>query len=524
MKTRSKSRPFSSALLLIFLVAAWVMLAPAQLGGRASYVIVNGASMEPSMHKGDLAIVHSEEEYQSGDVVTYRDPRMGPVIHRIIEVSGNSFVLQGDNNSWIDSYKPTQPELIGKLWIHIPSAGKFISIVQSPLNMALFMGVSTMISLSLLAPRKDKAKKALQRQSVNRRQTPGLLGETGQAVLTVLVAVLFGALLLAFLSYTRTTSRTVSDDLAYQHTGAFEYSAAVPAGIYDTDRVATGQPVFRKLTDAVTVGFKYRLQSDQPRDIRGTYRLNAEVRDSSGWKRTIPLSSETGFKGDSFTASGTLDLVKVQVLIDGIEARTGIERADYTLSIAPEVTTRGELAGQTLEDNFAPRLDFRLDPLQLQLLSSAGEEGSAILQPSQQGLMKRSRTEPNTISLPFLDLGVTTARWMSLIGLVFSVVGLLVLGLLTLRTLRGGEPSRIQSRYARMLVDVHAASAGLGGHIVEVTQFEDLVKIAGKDGRMILHDTDGDTDRYYLQDGDVTYLYRADAGDSETGILKGELA
>ncbi len=31
------------------------------------------------------------------------------------------FVLQGDNNSWIDSYKPTQPELIGKCKLKLSS-------------------------------------------------------------------------------------------------------------------------------------------------------------------------------------------------------------------------------------------------------------------------------------------------------------------------------------------------------------------------------------------------------------------
>ncbi len=520
MKTHSKWKPISTALLLTFLAAAWALLAPSQLGGRASYIIVNGASMEPSMRKGDLVIVHPAPAYRSGDVVTYQDPRLGPVIHRIIRTEGNSFVLKGDNNSWVDSYKPTQPELIGKLWLRVPSAGKLISIVRSPLNMALFMGVATVISLSLLTPRKTRRDKSRQqRQAANGRQTPGLLGETGQAVLTILLAPLFGSLLLAFLSYGRAGSRAVSDNLAYQHTAEFGYSAAVPAGVYNADRVATGEPVFRKLTDVVTVQFKYRLQSDQPRDVAGTYRLNAEIRDASGWKRTIPLGSETGFRGDSFAASGTVDLGEVQALLDGVEARTGVEHPDYILSVAPEVLLKGKLAGQKLEDEFSPRLDFRLDPLQLQLLSSASADANPF-KPVEQGFVQRSRTEPNRISLPYLDLSVATARWLATLGLVLSVSGLLVLGLLALRALTGGEASRIRSRYARMLVDVHGTGAGSDARIMEVARFEDLARIAGKDGRMILHETDGDTDRYYLQEGDLTYVYRASATDDRVAVLE----
>jgi signal peptidase I len=71
-------------------------------------VIVNGISMEPGFHKGDLVIILAADSYHVGDIVAYRHPDIGPIIHRIVEQKDDRFVLRGDNNSWLDSYLPVQ--------------------------------------------------------------------------------------------------------------------------------------------------------------------------------------------------------------------------------------------------------------------------------------------------------------------------------------------------------------------------------------------------------------------------------
>src|SRR3954453_16110075 len=132
---------FFAALLLALLGAAWVAFAPTRFGGQAAYVMVSGISMEPNFHRGDLAILRVADDYAIGDVVTYRHPTIGPVIHRIIKRDGDRFVFKGDNNSWIDEYHPTQDELIGKLWIHLPAAGKLVEQLRIPRNMAALVAV-----------------------------------------------------------------------------------------------------------------------------------------------------------------------------------------------------------------------------------------------------------------------------------------------------------------------------------------------------------------------------------------------
>lgn len=127
--------------MLVLLVAAWVALVPPQLGGRSTFVIVNGNSMEPVLQRGDLVIIRAAASYQIGEIVTYRHPQIGPVIHRIIKRDGDFFIFKGDHNGWIDSYAPTQAELIGRLWLYVPGAGKMLGWLRKPLGMALLVGM-----------------------------------------------------------------------------------------------------------------------------------------------------------------------------------------------------------------------------------------------------------------------------------------------------------------------------------------------------------------------------------------------
>ena len=58
-------------LAIIGLFAAWfVAFGPANLGGPATYVVVDGTSMEPTFVDGDLAVVHKSDRYRTGDVLS----------------------------------------------------------------------------------------------------------------------------------------------------------------------------------------------------------------------------------------------------------------------------------------------------------------------------------------------------------------------------------------------------------------------------------------------------------------------
>jgi signal peptidase len=126
-----------------------------------TYTIVSGQSMDPTLASGDLLALRAQDEYEIGDVVTYRvpvgDPGAGHVIvHRII--GGNAadgFVTQGDNNSRPDVWKPTQEDVLGKLSVHVPHAGEVFMLLRSPLVVAM-LGAFFGAFMVLGRPRRER--------------------------------------------------------------------------------------------------------------------------------------------------------------------------------------------------------------------------------------------------------------------------------------------------------------------------------------------------------------------------------
>ena len=132
------TRNISSAFSIIAMIVVWLALAPTQAGGLASYIIVIGNSMEPKFHIGDLVIAHEQASYQVGDEVVYRNMELENfVFHRIISEDTGRYVLQGDNNDWVDTYQPVPEEVIGKLWLHVPRGGLAIRKIRNPFVLAL---------------------------------------------------------------------------------------------------------------------------------------------------------------------------------------------------------------------------------------------------------------------------------------------------------------------------------------------------------------------------------------------------
>ncbi len=138
-----------SYLALAVLLAAWALvLRPTALGGPATYVVVSGTSMQPTLWTGDLVVLRARDHYDVGDVVTYPVPEGAPgagdlVIHRIVGGSpGSGFTTRGDNRDRADDWTPTAAQVRGSEWFVVPGAGTVLTrLIQPPLLAALAGGV-----------------------------------------------------------------------------------------------------------------------------------------------------------------------------------------------------------------------------------------------------------------------------------------------------------------------------------------------------------------------------------------------
>ena len=100
-----------SATLVVLAVAAWLLVAPTQIGGETSYVTTSGISMSPRFHSGDLAVVRPAEDYRVGDIVAYHSTMLHIVVlHRIIAIKGDRYVFKGDNNDFVDPDAPRRAQ------------------------------------------------------------------------------------------------------------------------------------------------------------------------------------------------------------------------------------------------------------------------------------------------------------------------------------------------------------------------------------------------------------------------------
>jgi signal peptidase len=135
------------------------MLMPSMFGGRVAYVVVTGHSMDPTFANGDLVAVRKQSHYHIGDVIAYRIPngQFGSgrtVIHRI--VGGNAqtgFLTRGDNRTTDDMWHPTPADIKGTRWFRIPGIGTTVDYVRSPLGIAAFAALLSILAVLALIPK-----------------------------------------------------------------------------------------------------------------------------------------------------------------------------------------------------------------------------------------------------------------------------------------------------------------------------------------------------------------------------------
>jgi signal peptidase len=60
---------FLRGTLIVLFVGWYIALRPVVLGGPASYVLVGGQSMEPTIHAGSLVVAFRADDYRVGDLV-----------------------------------------------------------------------------------------------------------------------------------------------------------------------------------------------------------------------------------------------------------------------------------------------------------------------------------------------------------------------------------------------------------------------------------------------------------------------
>lgn len=129
--------------------------------GYGAAVVLSG-SMEPEFSEGDLIVVGREDTYEVRDIVVYQDGS-SLVVHRIIDINGDTLTTQGDANNAPDE-PITLSDVKGKVLFWIPYAGTVVGFLKTPVGTICVIAAA--IALVELPRRREKQKDDAERDKI----------------------------------------------------------------------------------------------------------------------------------------------------------------------------------------------------------------------------------------------------------------------------------------------------------------------------------------------------------------------
>jgi len=498
----------TSAIAALVLAAVWLFW-PAQLGGATTYVTTHGVSMEPAFSTGDLAVLRPSGSYEVGDVVAYRSESLDTVVmHRIVAVEGDRFVIQGDNNDWLDQDRPTEDQLLGKLFRQVPQGGKVLDAVASPWSLSLIVAALLGVFGNSRRGRRPTGRHSARRPARHRTAVPRSLPAAfsmptraqarqvgiASGAVAVLAAVA-GAALLALPS-TETETRTES----VTQGGRFTYAGAARAGTtYPTGQVSTGDPVYTRLADAVTVSFEHTVSAPDLDAVAGVVRLDLAVTTADGWSATLESSPPAAVQDGTAAASAVLDPARAAALVDRHDTEIGGSAGSASIVVTPVIDVTGSLGGRSFTAAELAPFTFTMDGVALR--PTADQSAYA---PTTSVPVSVDEVVQRSFAVMGIDVPVGVARVLAIGVLVAAVLVAAVAGGIS-RSATGDAADAFAVRNAARILPV----AGLtpGRSVVDVSDAQALRRVAERVDGLVLHHAGPEGQTFAVQDNETTYRF-----------------
>ena len=483
------NRPPTKTLALFVVGSVAVFLAIAISTGQIAGVVTSGISMNPVYYQGDLVVVAKADAYQIGQIAGYPVPGKDFVaLHRIIAGDASGFTFKGDNNQSIDPYHPTADEIVGGAVLHIPHGGQVLEFLTNPVALGVVAFALIMFGSNRVRTRRRKRREAMAQQvsaGTNATRSMRALPRQLQIGFSVTAAVALLALMMAAFAWTAPTQVMTSSTTQSGRAMTFSYSADVPQSpAYDGTTVNSPDPIFRKLTNTVDVQMAY---VGDP----GSMTVNAELSTPSGWHSTVPLSGPTDIS-EVYAGSVTLDLNALAARALAAADTTGLPGSPLTVAVVANIQTDSGL--------FAPKMTLNVAPLEM-TISGDPKVTDSTSTPA-------STLIANTVGVGPFHLGVVTARILSLVLLLGSLIAAVLLFRIARRTPPVDEVTRITQRYGPLLATVQPIATPPNVPVIEVTEFATLAKLAERCGQLVMHWSRSDVETFVILDEGTTYRYR----------------
>lgn len=108
----------------IFVLIICICIIGLIIAGFRPAIVMSG-SMEPELHTGSICVINQNADYEDmeeGDIIAFKRGEI-KVTHRIIEITDEGFITQGDANLSPDIGIVTKSDFIGETIFDVPYIG-----------------------------------------------------------------------------------------------------------------------------------------------------------------------------------------------------------------------------------------------------------------------------------------------------------------------------------------------------------------------------------------------------------------
>jgi len=291
-------------------------------------------------------------------------------------------------------------------------------------------------------------------------------------------------------SYSAPAEKTiVNEDYHYWHKAELDYAVQLlPNSVFSEGLLNPGRVYVTELTDFITVNFIYRFSGERKADIRGNYRVTAELvalmaqdrEDQLLWEKKFDLIPRQSIAVDDrevyLQETFIIPFAEYQELIGQIHNEIKVSPAVINLVVRCDLNLTAETGSDVIGENLAPTM---IIPMKGNTFTVDGN-----LTEETEGSLVNTRIEP--------VVPVRIARTILPVAAILTVVILVVFLMLTFPAdveinPREMEISRILKMHKDQIIKTTGKLPLIPEKSVKVDSIEELMKLADEVGRPVLY-------------------------------------
>ncbi len=511
----------SSSVRTLITLIALVLIAWFTIGNMGLKIaVIASTSMYPVIDVGDVVISIKDRNVRIGDIIEYWDPRTKNIIvHRVIDTSYIKgklmYITKGDANKDKDPYPVAIEQIIGKVIAVIPKIGWISlwlkSLLQTLVNYVKgvnYMVIEPILPLTLTSVITYKFM-STKFSKLNNGSRPKKIKTYLHKIIPFIVILVLCSALLLFINNLPDKEVVMVKKGKYSHIATYNYTAILePNILYNKTIIGYNETIYTPLLKMLNITLRYHLQSiPSITSFYGTYKFRILIEDPDKWSKEYMSLSEKEFLTPNLTYILSINFTKLSDLVKSIRKELDLPTAaqKFYIHIIPVIDTKFRIKDRELSEELKPILSIEVDNFNKKLVFTG-------LEYKVQKDIKDKVIRTKTLNILGLTLSISMLRYMLYLALIPIVLAIPLTFIISGGKVREVKLiEQIMNKYKDLIINVKEIKTSNPKHYIEVSSFEELVKIAINIERPILHEVRESREGIIHQFrviGDCIYTYK----------------